>query len=81
MVKLYVHISPIFSCWVTYNYVFTTYVGIQYCYTDDNGMFASVAFKSKRKNIPNNIDLYGASDSKYYFNDLEVSFACCEPKL
>ena len=42
---------------------------------DDNGMFASVVFKTKRKNIPDNINLYEASDSKYYFNDLEVSYA------
>ena len=39
---------------------------------DDSGMFASVAFKTKRKNIPDNINLYEASDSKYY---LEVSYA------
>ena len=75
---IYVAIVRVYSYSHCNNYMYTMYVTIL---LDDNGMFASVAFKSKRKNIPNNIDLYEASNSKYYFNDLEVSFACCEPKL
>ena len=44
-----------------------------YC-LDNEGMFASVALKSKKRKIPENISLYEASGSTFYFNDLKVSY-------
>lgn len=37
-------------------------------------MFASVVLKKKKQNIPDDINLYEATDSKLYFDDLEVSY-------
>ena len=60
-----------------YIYIYMYMLNLYYTYIiDENGMFASVAFKTKKKDIPKNIDLYDASNSKYYFNDLKVSNPC-----
>ena len=41
---------------------------------DNESVFASVALKTKKRNIPAEISLYEASGSKVYFNELKVSY-------